>query len=85
MISVSQGQFVAMASPSAAVEMKNKIQYKPFELFLTSMCRILRKNKAGSQNSQPLEKIGFLEKGILESFYYFRRPTCIGHTLVKQR
>jgi len=38
-ISVSHGQCVAIANPSAAIEMKNKIQYKPFELLLTSMSK----------------------------------------------
>jgi hypothetical protein len=36
-INVSQGQWIAMATSKAAVEMKNKIQYNPFLLFLTSI------------------------------------------------
>jgi len=45
-ISVNQGQWVAMATTSAITEIKNKIQYSPFELLFTSMIKILRKNRA---------------------------------------
>ena len=44
-IKVSQGQCVIMANANAATEMKNNIQYKPFERLRTSIGRILRKNK----------------------------------------
>ena len=44
--SVSHGQLVAIAKISAAVEIKNNIQYKPFLFLLTSMEKILRKNRA---------------------------------------
>ena len=35
--SVSQGQWVAIASTNAAVEIKNNNQYKPFLFLFTSM------------------------------------------------
>ena len=35
--SVSQGQWVAIATTKAAVEIKNNNQYKPFLFFFTSM------------------------------------------------
>jgi hypothetical protein len=44
-IRVNHGQCVAIARARAATEIKNKIQYKPLELLLTSMIKILRKNK----------------------------------------
>ena len=45
MIRVSQGQWVAMATPRAIVEIKNNIQYSPLEFLFTSMIKILRKNR----------------------------------------
>jgi hypothetical protein len=42
MISVSQGQCAAIANKKAAVEMKNKIQYKPRLFFFTSIEKNLR-------------------------------------------
>ena len=40
---VSQGQCVTMATSRAAVDKKNRIQYKPLDLFFISMSSILRK------------------------------------------
>ena len=42
---VSQGQCVAIATSSAAVDKKNRIQYKPLDLLFISMSSILRKNR----------------------------------------
>lgn len=42
-INVSQGQCVAIARISAATEIRNNTQYKPFDLFFTSILRILAK------------------------------------------
>jgi len=36
---VSQGQWVAIASASAAQEIKNNTQYNPFDLLRTSICK----------------------------------------------
>jgi hypothetical protein len=46
---VNQGQCVAMAKTRATTEIKNKIQYNPFELLFTSMILILRKNRVEIQ------------------------------------
>ncbi len=43
MISVSQGQCRKIAAPSATVEIKNKIQYSPFDLRFTSIEEIFAK------------------------------------------
>ena len=42
-INVSQGQCVMMAITNAAVEIKNNSQYKPLDLFLTSIVRFCAK------------------------------------------
>lgn len=49
-IRVSQGQWVAIATTSAAVEIKNNNQYKPRRFLFTSMKKILRKNRADTDN-----------------------------------
>lgn len=43
MMSVNQGQCIATAKISAAVEMKNNSQYNPFDLCFTSINRIFAK------------------------------------------
>jgi hypothetical protein len=56
-ISVSQGQCVATASTSAAVEIKNNNQYKPLLFLFTSMKKICAKIRQMLINKNIVAKI----------------------------
>jgi hypothetical protein len=69
---VSHGQCVAIANTRAAEEMKNTSQYIPLERLLSSISKILGKNKAGTSFLITKQK-QFVAGVNQQSFYYFRR------------
>jgi hypothetical protein len=73
---VNQGQWVAMAKTRAITEIKNKIQYNPFELLFTSMIKILRKNRVQNQIISFKPQEGFTN---LVKVYYFRHNVYFTH------
>lgn len=70
-ISVSHGQCVAMAKINTAVEIKNRIQYKPLFLFCISIWENFGKNRRGGD----ITKDNFSRHGLLslswEAFLIF--------------
>jgi hypothetical protein len=53
-ISVSQGQCVAMDKINTAVEIKNRIQYKPLFLFCISIWENFGKNRRGVDTTKDI-------------------------------
>lgn len=79
-INVSQGQCANMATANAAAEMKNKIQYNPFDLRFTSMKENFGKNK-GKITSTVYYK--FIFENTVWGTFVFSLLMCSNDTLAR--